>query len=328
MVPSCVPLDVHMRRQFSRAVSWGLFALGASLVSGTGPSAAADVDSALLHVTPPVVDDLATLCSLLSGCQGLPIAASALADDFGACMKRYGASLASPAALGVSLSVRECGLRASSCASLRDCLLRGVKPETCTSRGKSGPVGMCDADGRAIVCAKEKVVAVRDCPRGGEHCRVRNGEAICVLDRCDEAEGTKPKCLGSKKVVCDKGLFVSVDCGVLDLTCEDGPEGAACVPKGVVCTQDRCAGATAIGCYAGKEVAIDCDRAGLACAETSGALGRCQAKGDGASCGADAFRCEGSAIKGCFAGSPLAFQCAAAGFKRCEVAGKSVRCAP
>jgi hypothetical protein len=320
-------MDVIMRRPFFRVVSLGLLALGAAVVASTGPVAAADV--AMAHVTPPALDDVATLCSLLSGCTGLPMSGSALADDFGSCMKRYAPSLASPAALGVSLGVRECGLRASSCVSLRDCLLRGVKQESCSGRGKAGSVGMCDAEGRAIVCAKEKVATVRDCPRGGEHCRVRNGEAICVLDRCDESEGSKPKCLGSKKVVCDKGLYVSVDCGVLDLVCEEGVDGGACVPKGAVCTQDRCVGDVAVGCYAGKDVAVDCEKAGLTCAESAGPLGRCQpAKAPLPGCGVDAFRCEGAAIKGCFAGAPLAFQCGAAGFKRCEAAGKGVRCAP
>jgi hypothetical protein len=320
---------MSMRRAFIRTVPAGLLALGAALSASVAPAIAADAEGPASRVTPPAMDDLQTLCALLSGCQGLPIAASALSDDFGACMKRYGATLASPASLGVSLSVRECGMRANSCAGFRDCLLRGVKPESCAGRGKSGPVGMCDPDGRAVVCAKEKVAAVRDCPRGGEHCRVRNGEAVCVLDRCDEAEGDKGKCLGSKKTVCDKGLLVSVDCGVLEMACEEGPEGAACVPHGAACTSDRCAGTTAIGCFAGKEVAVDCAKAGLTCNEGSGVLGRCQrAASDPPACPADGFRCEGAAIKGCFAGSTVAFQCAGVGLKRCEAAGKSVRCAP
>ena len=279
---------------------------------------------------PPAPDDLATLCVLLSGCTNLPIAPSALSDDFGACMKRYAPLLASPAALGVSLSVRECGLRATSCTSLRECLLRGVKAEACAGRGKSGTVGMCDADGRAIVCAKEKVLAVRDCPRGGEHCRVRNGEAVCVLDRCEEAEGEKPKCMGSKKTVCDKGLLVSVDCAVLDMQCQEGgADGAACVPKGPECSTERCMGTIAVGCFAGRSVAVECAKAGLVCAESNGALGRCQRPpSDAGSCGADAFRCDGAALKGCLAGAPLTFPCGAAGMKRCEATPKGVRCAP
>ncbi len=323
---------MSIRRAFFHAVPAGVFALGAALSASVAPpayAAPADAEGPAARVTPPAMDDVATLCALLSGCPALPIAASAVSDDFGACMKRYAATLASPAALGVSLSVRECGMRANSCSGLRDCLLRGVKPEACAGRGKSGPVGMCDADGRAVVCAKEKVAAVRDCPRGGEHCRVRSGEAVCVLDRCDEAEGDKPKCLGSKKAVCEKGLLVSVDCAVLDMTCEEGPEGAACVPRGAACGADRCAGTTAIGCFAGKEVAVDCEKAGLACQEGAGPLGRCQRPAsEPPACAADAFRCEGASIKGCFAGSTVAFQCAAIGLKRCESAGKSVRCAP
>jgi hypothetical protein len=323
---------MSIRRAFLRTVSAGFVALGAALSLPVAPAVAADAEGPLSRVTPPALDDVATLCALLSGCPALPIAPSALSDDFAACMKRYAPTLASPAMLGVSLSVRECGMRASSCSTLRDCLLRGVKPEACAGRGKTAPVGMCDADGRAIVCSKEKVAAVRDCPRGGEHCRVRNGEAVCVLDRCDEADGDRPKCMGSKKTACDKGLLVSVDCAVLDMACEDdggGAAGAACVPRGAPCSADRCAGATAVGCFAGKEVAVDCEKAGLTCNEGAGPLGRCQRPAsDPPACSGDAFRCEGATIKGCYAGAPLAFACGAVGLKRCEAAGKSVRCAP
>ncbi len=320
---------MNLRRTCLRAVSFGAIAAGVAIAATVAPASAADAAEPEARVVPPVLDDVATLCALLSGCNGLPIAASVSSDDFGACLKRYAPMLASPAAFGVSLSVRECGMRAASCTSFRECLLRGVKSEACVGRGKSGPVGMCDADGRAIVCSKEKVAAVRDCPRGGEHCRVREGEAVCVLDRCEAVEGEKPKCLGSKKTVCDKGLIASVDCSVLGMVCEDGPEGAACVPKGAPCGGDRCAGSLAIGCFAGREVAIACEKAGLTCSETSGPFGRCQrAASEPPTCAGEAFRCEGAAIKGCFGGSNVNFQCGAVGLKKCESAGKGVRCAP
>lgn len=320
---------MNLRRTCLRAASWASFALGLAVAATVAPATAADAEAPEARVVPPVLDDVATLCALLSGCNGLPIASSALSDDFGACLKRYAPMLASPASFGVSLAVRECGMRAASCSSFRECLLRGVKAEACAGRGKSGPVGMCDADGRAIVCSKEKVAAVRDCPRGGEHCRVREGEAVCVLDRCEVTEGEKPKCLGSKKTVCDKGLIASVDCSVLGMVCEEGPEGAACVPKGAPCGGDRCAGGLAIGCFAGREVAVECDKAGFVCSESAGPFGRCQRPAsEPAACTGEALRCDGAAVKGCFGGSIVNFQCAAVGLKKCEIVGKGVRCAP
>ena len=319
-----------MGRRFFSLTSLGLVSLALSFSASSAPAAEAEAEAEIHRVSPPVLDDVTSLCALLSGCTNQPVSPSVLADDFASCVKRYAPALGSPAFLGVPLSVRECGLHATSCSVLRDCLLRGVKAEACVGRGKSGSSGMCDTDGRAVICAKEKVLAVRDCPRGGEHCRVRDGEAVCVLDRCTEADGAKPKCLGSKKVGCDKGFLVSVDCAVLDLVCEEGAEGAACVPKGAVCKQDRCLGDTAVGCFAGKEVGIDCAKAGQTCVERAGAFGRCKPpKSDaGPLCGVDGFRCEGAIIKGCYGATPISFPCGAVGLKRCETFAKGVRCAP
>ena len=320
---------MNLRGTCLRAASWASIAVGVAVAATVAPATAADAEVTAARVVPPVLDDVATLCALLSGCSGLPIASSVLSDDFGACLKRYAPTLASPAAFGVSLSVRECGMRAASCTSLRECLLRGVKPDACAGRGKTGAVGMCDADGRAIVCSKEKVAAVRDCPRGGEHCRVREGEAVCVLDRCEVADGERPKCLGSKKTACDKGLIASVDCSVLGMVCDEGPDGAACVPKGSACSSDRCVGGAAIGCFAGREVAVDCERAQMVCGEAMGPFGRCQRPASElAACSGETLRCEGATVKGCFGGATVNFQCAAVGLKKCETVGKGVRCAP
>ena len=109
------------------------------------------------------------------------------------------AEMSSPTAVGFSLTMRECGLQSNSCAALRACALRGANPDACAGRGKQGVVGFCDVDGRALTCWHEQMLAVRDCPRGGEQCIVVDGQATCTLGPCPGGieEGDKPRCSAS-----------------------------------------------------------------------------------------------------------------------------------
>src|SRR5450432_1682954 len=160
-------------------------ASGAPTGSGSAtPSASSTPDAATTTVTPPIIDDVEQMCALLSSCDGLPIPQSLLPHDFAGCVKAMQADMTSPAAVNFSLTLRECGLRANSCNMLKTCALRGAKVDVCVGRGKNAPAGYCDSDGRAISCFHEKVVAVRDCPRGGEQCAVREGESLCTLGAC------------------------------------------------------------------------------------------------------------------------------------------------
>ena len=148
------------------------------------------------RVVPPVIDDIEQVCALLTSCDRLPIPASIVPSDFAACVRMLQGQLASPGAVAYSLLVRECGLRANSCAELRACGLRGASSEACTGRGKDAVAGYCDIDGRALRCWHEKVVGVRDCPRGAEQCSVRESQATCSLGPCpkDIAEGAPSVC--------------------------------------------------------------------------------------------------------------------------------------
>src|SRR5687768_6655944 len=114
------------------------------------------------HVTPADLDDVEHMCALLTGCSNLPLPTGIVPRDFVGCVKTMMEELASPGAVGSSLLIRECGLKASSCGALRTCAMRGAKPDVCTGRAKNSSLDLCDADGRAVTCNNEKVVMVRD----------------------------------------------------------------------------------------------------------------------------------------------------------------------
>jgi len=235
---------------------------------------------------------------------------------------------------------------ANSCGALRTCALRGARADTCTGRGKTAAAGFCDADGRAVSCWHEKVLAVRDCPRGGEQCAVREGEALCTLGPCppDIKEGAPPTCSasGTRILRCEKGRVASLDCGAFGLRCFNGVGengAAACAPVSGNCPLAatglrRCEGRVAVGCANGHEVRVDCAAAGLACTTATGAVavGICAVPPPAA--GADAGtcdpsqppRCDGANIAYCAAGKPRSYFCKSLGFARCVSDGKFARC--
>jgi hypothetical protein len=290
-------------------------------------------------VVPPDLGDLEHMCALLTSCDKLPIPPSLVPQDFSACVVKMASELASPSAVGFSLLMRECGLQSNSCAALRSCALRGADPDTCSGRGKQGVVGFCDVDGRALACWHEQVLAVRDCPRGGEQCIVVDGQATCTLGACPAAitEGDRPRCSASGRHLlhCEKGKLASLDCEAFGLKCAPGADGAAaCATTGPACApaSKRCDGSTAVGCYDGHEVRVDCSAAGMTCASTAGntPVGACFARApspaDACDLG-DHGRCDGANVKYCYAGTARVYPCKALGFNRCEPVATGVHCA-
>jgi hypothetical protein len=279
----------------------------------------------------------------LTSCDGIAIPPALFPQDFAACVTRMAADLASPAAVSMSLAIRECALTASSCGELRTCALRGASDDACAGRGKRAVTGVCDVDGRALTCWHDRVFAVRDCPRGGESCRVVDGDATCSLGSCvDEGAGAEaPHCSasGTHLVRCEKGTLASVNCAAVGLECAASATGAAaCATGGPPCTgvSTRCEGGVATGCYDGRSVRVDCAAAGFACGAAPGdtALGACSL-GPVPDSGCDRSartRCEGGGIQYCAFGRPRSFSCKAAGFAGCD-GGKpgttsEVRCVP
>jgi len=296
-----------------------------------GSSQARDAGHA--DVTAPALDDVEHMCALLTSCDGLPIPPSLVPRDFAACVRTVMGELASPGAVAFSLTLRECGLRASSCTALRTCALRGAKPDVCAGRGKESPAGYCDSDGRAISCWHEKILGVRDCPRGGEQCAVREGEALCTLGPCPaDMKEAAPTCSasGTRILRCEKGRIASLDCSAFGLRCVTTSDGPGCATTGAPCTGKgvRCDGDAAVGCYNGRETRVDCGAAGLVCSGgRSTAFGACApADGDGGGC-EGVTRCEGANIAYCLGKKPRSYFCKALGFARCINDGKGTRCA-
>ncbi len=294
------------------------------------------------RVVPPAIEDVEQVCALLTSCDQLPIPASMVPTDFAACVRSLSTQLASPSGVAFSLLIRECGLRANSCAELRSCGLRGASPTACTGRGRDNPAGYCDIDGRALSCFHERVAGVRDCPRGGEQCSVREGQAACSLGACPNeiAEGAPPVCSasGTRILRCEHGVLSSLDCAAFGLICSGGGgAGAACAPPTTPCAGagSRCEGDVSVSCYNGHEVRVECGAAGLSCGTTdsqaSRTVGACVAPapvapGPGACDPGAPARCDGATLRYCFAGQPRSVLCKALGFNRCIAGGGWARC--
>jgi hypothetical protein len=296
------------------------------------PAADAGVEAKPLR--PADADDVEHMCALLTGCDHLPLPAGLVPKDFAVCVRTMAQELASGRALELSLLVRECGLGASSCAQLRTCALRGVRPDACAGRAKAGPVDHCDADGRAVSCLREQVTLVRDCPRAGEQCSVVDGAAHCGLGACaaDAPRSCSPS--GSKIIECRQGRLLSTDCTLFGMRCEAGTTGPACVPRTRPCAQngeaaeaERCDGDVAVTCLRGHEVRVDCGAAGLACGGQGAVVGACRTK-DPAACTEGPARCDGGNIRYCVAGRARSYNCRALGLARCVATPNGARCAP
>lgn len=299
------------------------------------------------HVVPPDIEDVEHMCALLTACDRLPLPPGLVPLDFASCTRALYAELSSPSAVSFSLTLRECGLRASSCGELRSCALRGARADVCAGRGKAGPVDMCDGDGRAITCVDERVSTVRDCPRGGEQCVVRDGKALCALGSCeaDKAPSCSPS--GTRILECKKGKLVSLDCAAFGLRCASSADGPRCATAAAACTEgsSRCDGSSAVACWHGHEVRVDCGARGLSCAASASAsdasasasagasasVGACKmtAPATGACDPAAPPRCDGATLRWCAWGQPRGYLCKSVGLSRCVADGhQGARCAP
>jgi hypothetical protein len=296
------------------------------------------------HVTPADLEDVEHMCALLTACERLPLPSGIVPHDFVGCTRTLYAELASPGAVAFSLTLRDCGLRASSCGELRSCALRGAKADVCSGRGKTGSVDLCDGDGRAVTCTNERVSLVRDCPRGGEQCVVRDGHAVCALGSCEKDAAPACSPSGTRVLECKKGKLLSLDCGAFGLQCTSSADGPRCATQGASCREGttRCEGSTAVGCWHGREVRVDCGARGLACANgapSTTSIGACVAAAPARPAGVDAGassacdasappRCDGASLRWCAWGQPRSYLCKSVGLQRCVEGDKGARCAP
>ncbi len=273
------------------------------------------------------------MCALLTGCEKLPIPPQLVPRDFAQCVRRMTADLTSAKALETSLSLRECGLAASSCAQLRTCALRGTQPSVCGERGKAGSVDLCDGEGRAVTCFRGEVFAVRDCPRGGEQCSVLDGRAVCTLGACLADKAPACSASGTRLVECRGKRLLSLDCALLGQRCAETPAGPACAPDTARCTHEGvlCRGDVAVACKGGREVEIDCAAQGLTCGGPADrpSIGACTvpaAPGEAACDRSSPPRCDGARILYCAEGRPRAYLCRSLGLSRCVTDLRGVHC--
>jgi hypothetical protein len=342
--------EVRGRVRVLALAAFGLSLAVAAEAEPAAPTPAAVTLGQRGFVVPPVVEDVEHMCALLTSCDSLPIPPNLVPSDLASCVRQMRSDMAAPSAVAFSLMLRECGLSANSCSELRTCALRGAKPDTCVGRGRQSVAGFCDIDGRALSCSHDRVQAVRDCPRGGEQCAVRQGEALCTLGACPDGikEGAPPVCSasGTRILRCEHGQLASLDCTAFGLVCggsapaSGGPAAPTCVPGTAPCAAGlkRCDGNVSVSCYAGHEVRVDCGAASLECAPPNTAgqapmnttpVGACfaSAPAAGACDPQSAARCDGATIRYCDLGKPRGYLCKSLGFTRCGAAtGGGVRC--
>ena len=289
-------------------------------------------------VLPPSVDDAEAFCALVLAC--LDIAMYPPAPDYQGCVQALMDQLTSPDAINASLSIRECGLRATSCKTLRACALKSADPKDCAgvAIGTKDPVGKCDLAGHAITCWNGKVLGVRDCGLANEICVAKGGKAECALAGGCPA-GIKPEwtCAGTRMVKCDNNKFISIDCSVLNLTCVTNGGSAGCAPgSSASCSSTKisCSGDNAVGCVNGKEVKVACADQGMKCADpakpgTERTVGVCEMPSGGTACDSKTYqaKCDGSAIKYCAHGAVRTYQCKSILANKCVMdKGSGPRC--
>lgn len=284
-------------------------------------------------VLPPSLDDAEAFCALALACKDVPMYPPE--PEFQKCVKTIMAQLSGPDALTASLSIRECGLSATSCTKLRQCALKGAAATACdgVALESDTPIGKCDMDARAITCWRGKVLGVRNCGLADELCVAKGGKADCALvGACPANAKADWTCAGNRMVKCQDNKFLSIDCSVLNLTCVSADGKAACAPaKTPACkagaNTSSCKGTDALACVNGKELKVDCGQQGMGCHDPTKAadertVGLCEMpapteKKDACDPAKFESKCEGSAIKYCAAGTIRSYQCKSIGASKC-----------
>ncbi len=284
-------------------------------------------------VLPPSVEDAEAFCALVLACKDVPMFPPA--PDFQGCVHALMEQLSSPGALGTSVSIRECGLSATSCKTLRQCALKGASATICDNVAMESekPIGKCDLDARAITCWRGKVLGVRNCGLADELCVVKEGKAECALPgACPSNVKAEWSCSGTRMVKCQDNKFVSIDCKVLNLGCvsakdDKGNPVVGCAPSATATCKDtkiKCDGTNAVGCVYGKEVKVACGEAGMTCADptkppTDRTVGACEVPSGTKACDPKKFepKCTGASIEYCANGVPRSYPCKSIGASKC-----------
>jgi hypothetical protein len=348
---------------FSACTGIAAFLIAAALTSTPAPSVeAAPADAgadggasgsifltkaATGNVLPPSIDDAEAFCAMALACRDVPLFPPA--PDFAGCVKALLDQLSGPGALNASVTIRECGLSATSCKNLRSCLLKGASPTICDNFAMTSdnPIGKCDVDARAVTCYRGKVLGVRNCGLADELCVVKSGKADCALAGACPANAKEDwTCAGTRMVKCQDGKFLSIDCKVLNLSCNsytdaNGKQQVGCAPPvptncKTASTTWTCSGKTAMSCVNGKEVKIDCAEAGMGCSDPKApsdrTVGACELPVNSdpkLQCDPKKFdaKCEGANMVYCAAGQIRKYPCKSIGATKCVTdKGAGPRC--
>ncbi|GAC1351780.1 MAG: hypothetical protein NVSMB1_08120 [Polyangiales bacterium] len=318
----------------------------ASVSSDAGPPTSIYLSRAQSGVVlPPSIEDAEAFCALVLACRDVPMFPPA--NDFTGCVHALMNQLSSPSALTSSVSIRECGLSATSCRSLRACALKGASEKVCdgVALDSKEPIGKCDLDARAVTCWRGKVLGVRNCGLADELCVVKDGKSECALaGACPPSAKADWACAGSRMVKCQDNKFLSIDCKVLSLSCvsaldASGKQAVGCAPattssckssEKVTCAADN---GSAVSCLLGKEVRVACSDQGMSCTESAKAgdrqAGVCEIPAGSKPCEVKKFesKCDGSTIKYCSHGSVRTYSCKSIGASKCVMdKGSGPRC--
>jgi hypothetical protein len=234
--------------------------------------------------------------------------------------------------VAITPSLVQCfGNAGASCEKVRACWNGGQTPSPCTvtSASCTGTVlsGCADAAGSGGQPGTTKI----DCSEIGQMCVVSGTNAGCGQGSC---AGAPPSCVGTKVQTCDNGIVRHLDCAQISATCVT-TLAAHCRGTGAACqgqafnpfTPLRCDGNLLVGCADGQEAKLDCGTLGTKC--VSGYAGQNFACALGNACNPSQFSatCTGNVLNYCNFGVLATFDCAAAGFSRCDPANGG-RCVP
>ncbi|MFO0560947.1 MAG: hypothetical protein U0269_23210 [Polyangiales bacterium] len=269
----------------------------------------------------PASQVLARTCVLVEACK----AGEAFRGTVGQCASVFEAALNRGASASQGLLAREaarlttCG-SANSCASFADCVSMNHGATYCAAH----PGDSCDGN-VLVVCGADRPADTVDCSAYGMQCRAVGTRAVCTTGNACAA--SMVRCEGSRRVTCntDARLEVSIDCAEFgpSWTCGATADGMGCVPPTPACTADatRCDGDTLVTCPSNllRELRSDCASV-YSGGHCSVIIGRAQCVPGSSACDDSADDvCTGAQIQSCVSGRRTTVDCAALGFRACQL---------
>jgi hypothetical protein len=307
-----------------------------------------DLFSACSDYTQPSNDDIASACTAVVSCLGIP---SYEEENISACIDRVKAFANDPNLLAenswamiftesemiISQNI-DCLVTAKSdCSKIRACLNGNSSDTDCTDWGED----KCIDDSTISSCIKftsfdqqeTLTKVVFDCAAYGLKCsELKVGYASCV-NQVGLAED-----LNEMKVTCDGDLakihygtsMLSYNCGISEMSCQPGEnygsklgERPFCILEVEECSDDHCVGNVLVECgQESVEFKIDCSVLGQECIGSSPYCGYTE------ECKADDYadNCQQGVITYCGPDGISQISCSDLGYADCQSNGNQVAC--